>query len=227
MAEAALEIARPRAALARGKSGRAKSAKAASGRLSRDDWIAAGQAVLCDVGIAGLRLSTLTRRLRVSTGSFYHHFIDMEDFLGALARHFSEADVQSILVRATTGAGGPLSRIRRLAAISLDSPIFRLDRAMRVWATSDARAAASLKASERLVLAFLTDAFAELGFARDDAALRAHLLLSANVALIGEFRLGGDRELFKRSLELLSRDAPRLAPEAAGPREYGRAVNRR
>jgi AcrR family transcriptional regulator len=180
----------------------------ANGRLTRDDWIAAGQAVLCEVGIAGLRLSALTRRLGVSTGSFYHHFADMEDYLAALASHFSQADVVSILERAAAGASGPLSRIRRLAAISLDSPIFRLDRAMRVWATSDPRAAASIKTSERLVLAFLARAFAELGFAPDDAALRAHLLLSANVALIGEFRLRGDRALFKKSLELLSRDAP-------------------
>ena len=78
--------------------------KPGNGRLSRDDWIAAGQAVLCDVGIAGLRLSVLTRRLRVSTGSFYHHFVDMEDYLTALARHFSEADVRSILERARAGA---------------------------------------------------------------------------------------------------------------------------
>jgi AcrR family transcriptional regulator len=206
----AFEIARSRQARGIPKPRRPAQLKSGNGRLSRDDWIAAGQAVLCDVGIAGLRLSALTRRLRVSTGSFYHHFIDMEDYLAALARHFSEADVRSILERATAGANGPLSRIRRLASISLDSPIFRLDRAMRVWATSDARAAASIKASERLVLGFLTDAFAELGFARGDAALRAHLLLSANVALIGDFRLGGDRELFKRSLELLSRAAPAL-----------------
>lgn len=184
--------------------------KPVNGRLSRGDWIAAGQAVLCDVGIAGLRLSVLTRRLRVSTGSFYHHFADMGDYLAALASHFSQADVKLILERAAAGAAGPLSRIRRLAAISLDSTIFRLDRAMRVWATSDPRAAASIKASERLVLAFLADAFAELGFAREDAALRAHLLLSANVALIGDFSLGGDRALFKRSLELLSSDAPAL-----------------
>ncbi|MFO1079126.1 MAG: TetR/AcrR family transcriptional regulator [Reyranellaceae bacterium] len=177
-------------------------------RLSRDDWIAAGQEVLCEVGIAGLRLSALTRRLEVSTGSFYHHFADMDEFLAALARHYDEADVRSILARASAGASGPLSRIRRLAAISLDSPIFRLDRAMRVWATSDERAAASVSAAEKLVLAFLVAAFEELGFACDDAALRAHLLLSANVALIGEFKLSGDRELFKRSLELLTRDAP-------------------
>jgi hypothetical protein len=121
----------------------------------------------------------------------------MEDYLAALASHSSQADVQQILERATAGATGPLSRIRRLAAISFDSTIFRLDRAMRVWATSDPRAAASIKASKRLVLAFLVDAFAELGFVREDAALRAHLLLSANVALAGDFRLSGDCELFK------------------------------
>ncbi len=77
---------------------------------------------------------------RLSTGSFYHHFTDMEDYLAALASHFSQADVRQILERATAGA------------------------------------------TERL---------------SEDAALRAHLVLSANVALIGDFRLSGDGELFK------------------------------
>jgi AcrR family transcriptional regulator len=204
----------PRAAKAANSSRRPRRANP---RLSQADWIAAGQAVLCEVGIAGLRLSVLTKRLRVSTGSFYHHFADIEAYLAALASHFSRADVKRILDRAAAGASSPLSRIRRLAAISLDSTIFQLDRAMRVWATSDPRAAASIKASETLVLAFLTDAFIDLGFAPADAALRAHLLLSANVALIGAFRLSGNRELFKRSLELLSRDAPALAHSARTP----------
>jgi hypothetical protein len=77
----------------------------------------------------------------------------MEAYLDALARHFSRGDVKRILERAANGASGPLSRIRRLAAISLNSTIFQLDRAMRIWATSDRRAMASVKASEKLVLA--------------------------------------------------------------------------
>jgi AcrR family transcriptional regulator len=186
-------------------------------RLKREDWLVAGQALLCEVGIARLRLSALTGRLHVSTGSFYHHFTDMEAYLAALARRFSQADVKRILERAAAGSPHPLSRIRRLAAISLDSSIFRLDRAMRVWATSDRRAAASIKASEKLVLAFLQQAFADLGFPPADAALRAHLLLSANVALIGDFRLNGDRALFKRSLDLLSRDAPGASQAGSSP----------
>ncbi|MFO1162175.1 MAG: TetR/AcrR family transcriptional regulator [Reyranellaceae bacterium] len=195
----------------RGTFGAAKPTSRRASRLSRDDWIAAGQAVLCEAGIAGLRLSVLTRRLHVSTGSFYHHFDDMEAYLAALARHFSRDDVKRILERAASGATGPLSRIRRLAAISLNSTIFQLDRAMRIWATSDRRAMASVKTSEKLVLDYLTEAFAELGFVQADAALRAHLLLSANVALIGAFQLDGNRTLFEQSLDLLTRDAPALA----------------
>jgi len=144
MATARPEAARPkrrrRAFATAGLQARQSAPKPGNGRLSRGDWIAAGQAVLCEVGIAGLRLSVLTRRLRVSTGSFYHHFTDMEDYLAALASHFSQADVRQILERATAGA------------------------------------------TERL---------------SEDAALRAHLVLSANVALIGDFRLSGDCELFK------------------------------
>lgn len=198
------------------------SLSAAPARLGRADWIAAGQAVLCEVGIAGLRLSALTERLGVSTGSFYHHFADMDAYLAALAGQFSRADVRAILGRAAAGTTPPLSRIRRLAAISLASPIFTLDRAMRVWATSDPRAAASVKAAETLVLGFLAEAFAELGFAAEDAALRAHLLLSANVALIGDFSLRGDRALFERSLELLTRDVPGARLAASKPQRHGK-----
>jgi hypothetical protein len=42
------------------------------------------------------------------------------------------------------------------------------------------------------VPAFLTGAYVDLGFTPADAALRADLLLSVNVALIGAFWLSGD-----------------------------------
>jgi hypothetical protein len=201
MATARPEAARPkrrrRAFATAGLQARQSAPKPGNGRLSRGDWIAASQAVLCEVGIAGLRVSVLTRRLRVSAGQLLSPL--HRD--GGLSRRIGEplqpgrcaADPRARHGRCHRAAlahsptGGNLVRQHHLPSRPRHARL----------ATSDPRAAASIKASKRLVLAFLVDAFAELGFVREDAALRAHLLLSANVALIGDFRLSGDCELFK------------------------------
>src|SRR6476661_8934302 len=60
-----------------------------SARLSRRDWILAGQEILREHGVSGVKLAQLTRRLNVSTGSFYHHFSNFDEYLGATAEAFS------------------------------------------------------------------------------------------------------------------------------------------
>jgi AcrR family transcriptional regulator len=146
--------------------------------LSRVDWMAAGQALLCDEGIAGMRLKKLTERLSVSTGSFYHHFVDMDDYLAALAAHFRDDQVRALVDSLNSHYRDPKERMRQLAIHSLKSGLFELDMAMRIWATSDARAKASIQASEQVVLQFLGKAFCDAGFEPHEANLRAKVLLS-------------------------------------------------
>jgi len=55
--------------------GRAQSET--SSRLSVDDWMQAGFAILAEEGIKALKIDRLCRRLGVTKGSFYWHFTDM------------------------------------------------------------------------------------------------------------------------------------------------------
>src|SRR5262249_32206296 len=114
------------------------------GRLTRKDWILAGQDILRADGIPGLNLSNLTSRLGVSTGSFYHHFTDFEDYLGAVAESFSVDRVQGLIDRTLAGDPDPVARMQGLARLSLEDHTFELDRAMRIWATMDERAATTV-----------------------------------------------------------------------------------
>ena len=132
--------------------------------MSRKDWVLAGQDLLREVGISGLKLSSLTARLGVSTGSFYHHFADFEDYLGVVAEFFSADKVQGVIERTRVGDPDPVTRMQQLAKLSLEEHTFELDRAMRIWATMDERAAVTVARSEKLVLEFLSEAFEELGF---------------------------------------------------------------
>jgi AcrR family transcriptional regulator len=174
------------------------------GRLGRTDWVHAGQDVLREDGIAGLKLSALTARLGVSTGSFYHHFGDFEDYLGAVAESFSAQRVRGLIDRTMAGEPDPLTRIRRLAKLSLEDKTFELDKAMRIWATMDPRAAVTVAHSEKAVLAFLSDAFEDLGFSREEASLRARILLSVNIARLLTADGRTRRRFFKRTLEILT-----------------------
>ena len=129
-----------------------------------------------------MKLAALTRRLGVSTGSFYHHFPDFETYLGELAENFSvDRVIRDINVANATPGATPVERMVALGRQSLNAGTFDLDRAMRIWGTMDERALTAIRRSEALVLGFITDAFAEMGFDRDQAVLRARILLSANV----------------------------------------------
>ncbi|MBR0934280.1 TetR/AcrR family transcriptional regulator [Bradyrhizobium jicamae] len=179
------------------------SLRASEGRLTRRDWILAGQDILRADGIAGLKLAGLTKRLGVSTGSFYHHFADFEDYLGAVAEYFSADRVQGLIDRTLESNPDPVGRMQGLAKLSLEDHTFELDKAMRIWATMDERAAITVARSERLVLAFLSKAFEDIGFASTEASLRARILLAANIAPLLTSDGKSRRSVFKRTLEIL------------------------
>jgi len=176
----------------------------ASARLSRRDWILAGQEILREHGVSGVKLAQLTRRLNVSTGSFYHHFANFDAYLGATAEAFSVDRVQGLLNRARAASEDPVGRIRALAQLSLEDHTFELDRAMRIWATMDERAQITVRNAEELVLAFLTEAFRNLGFAATEARLRAAILLSVNIMPLSIQDPKLRRSFFKGTLRLLT-----------------------
>lgn len=194
---------------------RKTSSRANDRWLSRDDWMLAGQELLCKEGIAGMRLSKLTKKLKVSTGSFYHHFADVDSYLGELADYYNSDRVERMLARIVEQTDDPLEQIQMLRAQSTSSRLFELDVAMRVWSASDRRAAAAMRRSEQVVISFLGRAFSRLGFDADESDVRARILLSVNVVEFN-FTQGKDPTHFRdATLRLLMGDKIATAKEAA------------
>lgn len=163
----------------------------------------AGQEVLRKEGIAGLKLSKLLKRLGVTTGSFYHHFDDMDDYLTSLAYYFSVEQVNKLAESLEHASEDPVERIRNLAKLGVKEDLFSLDAAMRVWAASDERAAKAMLAVETRVLAFLSTAFENVGFEKDDAEFRAKILLSVNVTKLYSIESAKTRKFLQDVLNLL------------------------
>jgi AcrR family transcriptional regulator len=132
-----------------------------AGHSSRQDWSAAGLAILRDGGVEALTVERLCRNLGRTKGSFYHHFGRFDDFLEALLARW-EMEQTDAPIRAE-GDGGPADRLARLE----DAVRMRdrdLGRAIRAWALRDARARVALERVDRRRLDHLTGLFRAAGY---------------------------------------------------------------
>lgn len=148
----------------------------------RELWLCAGQMLLRRGGIAVVKLQALTDELGLTTGSFYHHFSGMADYLDQLARHYGSDQLRENLALAEEP--DPRVRLRRLAALSRDERMGPLDTAMRDWAGSNPLAATAVHDADEILLRFIERAFVDLGYPGRAAQTRATLLFSAGVARI-------------------------------------------
>jgi AcrR family transcriptional regulator len=167
--------------------------ESATAQGTKDAWLYAGQNLLREGGAAAVKLDALTRALGLTTGSFYHHFTGMKQYLDDLARLYGTDQVKANLDLADVE--DPRERIRQLGRIARRSKMRRLDAAMRDWAGSNPIAAESVRAADEQLLHFMARAFHDLGFPTRDAQLRAQVLLSFGVArVIPPWRMAGDND---------------------------------
>jgi AcrR family transcriptional regulator len=172
----------------------------------RDLWLHAGQELLRRGGVGAVKLSALTEALGLTTGSFYHHFRGMTDYLDQLARFYGTA--QFAQARPLLEHPDPKERLRRLAALSRDARMQPLDAAMRDWAGSNPVAANAVRQSDATLLAFVERAFRDLGHGRSAARTRALLLFSLGVARVHlPWRLS--KRVFDEVFAVLGPVAPR------------------
>ena len=153
-------------------------------RLTVDDWVAAGLAIMAADGVGGVKIHRLCERLGVTKGSFYWHFTDLDEYLGAVAQQWQEGEGAFQAPAETV--------LPELVAFYVDQRLSKLERAMRDWSRTDERARAAIHASDARVFARLRDAFVELGYDKKEADVRAKMLFYVGVG-IGDVGPIGDR----------------------------------
>lgn len=143
-------------------------------------WLAAGQNLLRAGGARAVKLADLADQSGLTTGSFYHHFSGMREFLDELARYYGTEQVDEHLRGLADLA--PRDRLAGLSALAADGEMRPLDAAMRDWAGSNQLAAEAVAATDAALFDFVATAFVELGHPLPEARTRATLLLSVGTA---------------------------------------------
>ena len=171
--------------------------------LTPSDWLEAGQSLLRRGGLKGLKLRPLADELRVSTGSFYHHFSDFADYQGKLAGYFAQPYLTEIIESLKRATDDPVDRIRLLGQVVRRRGLSRLGIAMRAWAESDPRAREAVERHDDELLGFIGDCLEEAGFSRHEAEVRAYALMMLGHGKIHAPHLDMEK-LFEELLAILA-----------------------
>ncbi|WP_235532917.1 TetR/AcrR family transcriptional regulator [Sphingomonas sp. Leaf412] len=152
--------------------------------LTPRDWLEAGQSLLRRGGLRALKLRPLAEELRVSTGSFYHHFSDFDAYQGQLARYFAEDQVGDLIAALERAEADPIARIRLLGQTVRRRGASRIAIAMRAWAESDPRARAAVERHDTLMLDAIATWLTQAGFSRAEAEVRAYGLITLGLSKV-------------------------------------------
>jgi AcrR family transcriptional regulator len=153
-------------------------------RLTVDDWIEAGFAVLAESGPNALRIDALCELLNVTKGSFYWHFTDMAAYRYALVEAWGSLHDHYRRPFENMPDVDPRERLAVMMQTMVAPQHRALERAMRVWALSNDAALASVQRSDGRVLRAVQQAFVDCGFEPEDAALRSLVVFAAGVGLL-------------------------------------------
>jgi len=66
-------------------------------KVSRKQWLTEGLKLLGKQGPEALKIDRLCRQLKVSKGSFYHHFSHRENYLEALLAYWQECNTENVI----------------------------------------------------------------------------------------------------------------------------------
>lgn len=167
-------------------------------RLTVDDWLQAGYAIVADEGLNALKLDRLTARLNVTKGSFYWHFADMAAYRQALIESWAQLkDTDRRDIEAMSDVE-PRERLSQMMASLVRPRLWTLERAMREWARFDDTVAAAVRAADRRLLKAVRQAFCDYGFDDEEAELRANTTFAAGVGML---HLSGPRPRTKQQNE--------------------------
>ncbi len=159
-------------------------AKARANRLSVDDWIQAGYAIIAEEGIKSLKVDRLCSRLGVTKGSFYWHFTDIASYRIALVDAWGGSRDKERGHFAASTDTPPRERLSQMMSTLVGARHWTLERAMREWARTDEEVAASVSAADRRVLVAVRQAFLDFGFEAQEADLRANATFAAGIGFL-------------------------------------------
>ena len=179
-------------------------ATARARRATRRDFVDCAFEILAESGHKGLTIHELCRKVGVSTGSFYHHFANWDEFVAALLTQW-EGDQAQQMVEAATAT----SNLRRIEIARDLASMYQhgAEAAIRAWSLSNAQVRIAQEHVDDERRRHLVSLLRRSGVADD----RADLLASVGLAiLVGLQQLEGGADKIPDAMHMYGPRGDRL-----------------
>jgi AcrR family transcriptional regulator len=140
-------------------------------RLSKQNWLDHGLRVLAKSGSDALKADTLAKSLKVSRGSFYWHFKDIDEFHSELLAYWRQRATAEIIALVEEETS-PRSRLGVLMRIGMTGGN-ALERNVRSWAAHSLAASDAAASVDEMRIEYLARLLKSAGVPRKQARARA------------------------------------------------------
>lgn len=148
------------------------------GVFGRDDWIIAAKKTLIKSGIDQVKVDQIALKIKMSRGSFYHHFSSRADLLTALLDHWQATNNAPILRAIEKAIQNFPNGVAELIHTWIEEKEFQpaYDSAMRDWARQDTKVAKTVREVDEQRIEALTRLMQCYGHTGDEAMIRARIM---------------------------------------------------
>ena len=152
-----------------------------------DKWLDAAIRTLIEEGIDAVRIDRIATKLRITRGSFYHHYKNRRDLLRAVLDHYLRTNHTNFVAMLPTLQGAPEDKLWTLWAATASREFRDYDWAVRLWGMRDAQVAKVLNQIDVKRMEVMIGLFMQMGFNEDESWIRAALAYHGSL---------GDRAFF-------------------------------
>lgn len=104
-------------------------------KIEREDWFIAGFEILKKVGFSKITIDNLCDALKVTKGSFYHHFKNVDAYIDALMKYWLDKNTKSLIVQVDK-VKTPHEKIEKLNKLVLQRS-HKSEQVIRGWSFSN------------------------------------------------------------------------------------------
>ncbi|MBO0854745.1 MAG: TetR/AcrR family transcriptional regulator [Nocardia sp.] len=175
---------RKRAALSKKAESQHRSTRRRTTRLSYEDWVEGGLALLAREGVTAIRIPRLCQELGVTKGSFYWHFDDLEQFMAAMADRWGDTQAEAVRALSALDSVPVETRIEQMAAMLVDPQHWMVEASVREWSRTDETVAKAVRVLDQRIFQAVQTTMLDLGFDPDQARVRAGAMVYLGIGLI-------------------------------------------
>lgn len=151
-------------------------------KISKEKWIKGGIKLLRKESHASIKIDILCKKLKISKGSFYHHFKNINDYIEELVKFNFEVSTKSI-IEGSKGIDQSIEKLEslRLFVHHLDP---KVEIGFRAWSTHHPIVDKYQKKIDKVRMNYLYELILGLGISKIKAAKYAKIQYAIFVGLM-------------------------------------------